>query len=231
MFSTCFELTPRAPIPDGRMERFMHPCFALWHIVAYCYALWNIVAHSGISWLTVDYCGIRWNIVVHWGILWRTLEYCGTLLLWHIVRTRSCKVSLVCFCGDVVLLKRIHLPSEGIATLLTKCNTMVFFCVLSIVVFSRIFSLNFLPLPPSAKVARATLEPLLPLPSEYWDDLGERGALFLHNHLHLLDLWPIYIFTNVAVNKRRNNLSFLEEDVHYSQYVVSFDTFHLFLAH
>ena len=126
-YSTCSELTPRAPIPDGRMERFMHPCFALWHIVAYCYALWNIVAHSGISWLTVDYCGIRWNIVVHWGILWRTLEYCGTLLLWHIVRTRSCKVSLVCFCGDVVLLKRIHLPSEGIATLLTKCNTMVFF--------------------------------------------------------------------------------------------------------
>ena len=26
MFSTCSELTPRAPIPDGRMERFMHPC-------------------------------------------------------------------------------------------------------------------------------------------------------------------------------------------------------------
>ena len=25
MFSTCSELTPRAPIPDGRMERFMHP--------------------------------------------------------------------------------------------------------------------------------------------------------------------------------------------------------------
>ena len=28
MFSTCYELAPRAPIPDGRMERFMHPCFA-----------------------------------------------------------------------------------------------------------------------------------------------------------------------------------------------------------
>ena len=27
MFSTCSELTPRAPIPDGRMERFMHPWF------------------------------------------------------------------------------------------------------------------------------------------------------------------------------------------------------------
>ena len=26
MFSMCSELTPRAPIPDGRMERFMHPC-------------------------------------------------------------------------------------------------------------------------------------------------------------------------------------------------------------
>ena len=25
MFSTGSELTPRAPIPDGRMERFMHP--------------------------------------------------------------------------------------------------------------------------------------------------------------------------------------------------------------
>ena len=25
MFSTCSELTPRAPIPDGRMDRFMHP--------------------------------------------------------------------------------------------------------------------------------------------------------------------------------------------------------------
>ena len=28
-FSTCSELTPRAPIPDGRMERFMHPCSTL----------------------------------------------------------------------------------------------------------------------------------------------------------------------------------------------------------
>ena len=27
MFSTCSELTPRAPIPDGRMERIMRPCF------------------------------------------------------------------------------------------------------------------------------------------------------------------------------------------------------------
>ena len=26
MFSMCSEFTPRAPIPDGRMERFMHPC-------------------------------------------------------------------------------------------------------------------------------------------------------------------------------------------------------------
>ena len=26
MFSTCSELTPRAPIPDGRMERIMQPC-------------------------------------------------------------------------------------------------------------------------------------------------------------------------------------------------------------
>ena len=25
MFSTCSELTPRAPIPDGRMERIMQP--------------------------------------------------------------------------------------------------------------------------------------------------------------------------------------------------------------
>ena len=25
MFSTCSELSPHAPIPDGRMERFMHP--------------------------------------------------------------------------------------------------------------------------------------------------------------------------------------------------------------
>ena len=25
MFSTCSEFTLRAPIPDGRMERFMHP--------------------------------------------------------------------------------------------------------------------------------------------------------------------------------------------------------------
>ena len=24
--STCSKHTPRAPIPDGRMERFMHPC-------------------------------------------------------------------------------------------------------------------------------------------------------------------------------------------------------------
>merc|ERR1719234_981905 len=27
MFSTCSELTPRAPSPAGRLERFMHPCF------------------------------------------------------------------------------------------------------------------------------------------------------------------------------------------------------------
>ena len=26
MFSTCSELTPRAPIPDGRMAQFMQPC-------------------------------------------------------------------------------------------------------------------------------------------------------------------------------------------------------------
>ena len=26
MFSTCSELTPRALIPDGRMERIMQPC-------------------------------------------------------------------------------------------------------------------------------------------------------------------------------------------------------------
>ena len=29
MFSTCSELTPRAPIPDGRMERFMHPWISM----------------------------------------------------------------------------------------------------------------------------------------------------------------------------------------------------------
>ena len=29
MFSTCSELTPRAPIPDGRMERVMQPCALL----------------------------------------------------------------------------------------------------------------------------------------------------------------------------------------------------------
>ena len=29
MFSTCSELTPRAPIPDGRMERIMQPCGTL----------------------------------------------------------------------------------------------------------------------------------------------------------------------------------------------------------
>ena len=29
MFSTCSELTPRAPIPDGRMERIMQPCAGL----------------------------------------------------------------------------------------------------------------------------------------------------------------------------------------------------------
>ena len=29
MFSTCSELTPRAPIPDGRMEPIMQPCLAL----------------------------------------------------------------------------------------------------------------------------------------------------------------------------------------------------------
>ena len=29
MFSTCSELTPRAPIPDGRMERIMHPCWCV----------------------------------------------------------------------------------------------------------------------------------------------------------------------------------------------------------
>ena len=26
MFSTCSELTPRAPIPDGRMEQIVQPC-------------------------------------------------------------------------------------------------------------------------------------------------------------------------------------------------------------
>ena len=26
MFPTCSELTPRAPIPDGRMAQFMQPC-------------------------------------------------------------------------------------------------------------------------------------------------------------------------------------------------------------
>ena len=26
MYSTCSELTPRAPIPDGRMEQIMQPC-------------------------------------------------------------------------------------------------------------------------------------------------------------------------------------------------------------
>ena len=29
MFSTCSELTPRAPIPDGRMAQIMQPCFEL----------------------------------------------------------------------------------------------------------------------------------------------------------------------------------------------------------
>ena len=29
MFSTCSELTPRAPIPDGRMAQFMQPCLTL----------------------------------------------------------------------------------------------------------------------------------------------------------------------------------------------------------
>ena len=29
MFSTCSELTPRAPIPDGRMERIMQPWVGL----------------------------------------------------------------------------------------------------------------------------------------------------------------------------------------------------------
>ena len=28
MFSTCSELTPRAPIPDGRMAQIMQPCIA-----------------------------------------------------------------------------------------------------------------------------------------------------------------------------------------------------------
>ena len=28
MFSTCSELIPRAPIPDGRMERIMQPCYS-----------------------------------------------------------------------------------------------------------------------------------------------------------------------------------------------------------
>ena len=30
MFSTCSELTPRSPIPDGRMERIMQPWWWLW---------------------------------------------------------------------------------------------------------------------------------------------------------------------------------------------------------
>ena len=34
MFSTCSELIPRAPIPDGRMERFMHPCRTVQKIAA-----------------------------------------------------------------------------------------------------------------------------------------------------------------------------------------------------
>ena len=29
MFSTCSELTPRAPSPAGRLERFMHPCIQI----------------------------------------------------------------------------------------------------------------------------------------------------------------------------------------------------------
>ena len=32
MFSTCSELTPRAPIPDGRMAQFMQPCLSMWAI-------------------------------------------------------------------------------------------------------------------------------------------------------------------------------------------------------
>ena len=29
MFSTCFELTLRAPMPDGRMEGIMQPCVSV----------------------------------------------------------------------------------------------------------------------------------------------------------------------------------------------------------
>ena len=41
MFSTCSELTPLAPIPDGRMERIMHPCQIIYLInqSAYNYML------------------------------------------------------------------------------------------------------------------------------------------------------------------------------------------------
>ena len=33
MFSTCLKLTPRAPIPDGRMEQIMQPCHG---VIALC---------------------------------------------------------------------------------------------------------------------------------------------------------------------------------------------------
>ena len=33
MFSMCSELTPRAPIPDGRMEQIMQPCSGRWKMM------------------------------------------------------------------------------------------------------------------------------------------------------------------------------------------------------
>ena len=36
MFSTCSELTQRAPIPDGRMEQIMQPCSIYYSICKVC---------------------------------------------------------------------------------------------------------------------------------------------------------------------------------------------------
>ena len=33
MFSTCSELTPRAPIPDGGMAQIMQPCLQNLHLM------------------------------------------------------------------------------------------------------------------------------------------------------------------------------------------------------
>ena len=69
MFSTCSELTPRAPSPAGRLERFMHP------------HNWCILE----TWILVHYSPEFWYILFWLKIFerWQKMQFCLPLYRWY----------------------------------------------------------------------------------------------------------------------------------------------------